>query len=46
MVLDYFTSGRFRPVSGRAWFLGDGLSPQAGDLVIPGHSARRPLSHL
>lgn len=34
MVLDYFTSGRFRPVSGRAWFLGDGLSPQAGDLVI------------
>ena len=34
MVLDYFTSGRFRPVSGRAWFLGEGLSPQAGDLVI------------
>ena len=28
MVLDYFTSGRFRPVSGRAWFLGDGLSPR------------------
>ena len=34
MVLDYFASGRFRPVSGRAWFLGEGLSPQAGDLVI------------